>query len=82
ELGLEITEQAEDSDCYYDDDDQAAESVPDFRPGQLVRHDAFGLGTVEKFVDLGANSVISVKFNSGQTKSLMLKFANLSKVDI
>ncbi|TKJ36371.1 MAG: hypothetical protein CEE38_11160 [Planctomycetes bacterium B3_Pla] len=82
ELGLEITEQAEDSDCYYDDDDQAAESVPDFRPGQLVRHDAFGLGTVEKFVDLGANSVISVKFNSGQTKSLMLKFANLSKVNI
>ena len=45
-------------------------------------HDAFGLGRVEKFVDMGANSVISVRFNSGQTKSLMLKFANLSKVDI
>ncbi|MHC4568463.1 MAG: hypothetical protein ACYTE3_22205, partial [Planctomycetota bacterium] len=74
-------EQTEEDD-YYDDEDQTQETVPDFSPGQLVRHDAFGLGRVEKFVDMGANSVVSVRFNSGQTKSLMLKFANLSKVDI
>jgi len=81
ELGRDVTEQTEEDD-YYDDEDQTQEAVPDFSPGQLVRHDAFGLGRVEKFVDMGANSVISVRFNSGQTKSLMLKFANLSIVDI
>jgi len=86
ELGPDVTEQTEDSDYDYDDidEDQSAESesIADFSEGQLVRHDAFGLGRVEKFVDMGANSVVSIKFNSGQTKSLMVKFANLSKVDI
>jgi DNA helicase-2/ATP-dependent DNA helicase PcrA len=81
ELGRDVAEQTEEDD-YYADEDQTQEAVPDFSPGQLVRHDAFGLGRVEKFVDMGANSVVSIKFNSGQTKSLMLKFANLSKVDI
>ncbi len=52
-----------------------------FAPGQLVRHESFGLGRVKKFVDMGANSIILVQFNTGQTKSLMLKYANLSKID-
>ena len=86
ELGPDVTEQTEDGDYDYDDADEdqnaESESIADFSEGQLVRHDAFGLGRVEKFVDMGANSVISIKFNSGQTKSLMVKFANLSKVDI
>ena len=86
ELGRGVTEQTDDSDYDYDDADEdqstESESIADFSPGQLVRHDAFGLGRVEKFVDMGANSVVSIKFNSGQTKSLMVKFANLSKVDI
>jgi len=86
ELGGGIEEQAEDREYEYDDidEDQSAESesIAEFSPGQLVRHDAFGLGRVEKFVDMGANSVVSIKFNSGQTKSLMLKFANLSRVDV
>jgi len=86
ELGPDITEQTEGSDYDYDgiDEDQSveSESIADFIPGQLVRHDAFGLGRIEKFVDMGANSVVSVRFNSGQTKSLMVKFANLSKVDM
>ena len=50
--------------------------------GELVRHDCFGLGRVKDFVDMGENSVVVVKFNSGQIKSLMLKYANLSKVSI
>ncbi len=86
ELGKGVEEHTEDRDYEFDniDEDQSAESESraNFSPGQLVRHDAFGLGRVEKFVDMGANSVISIKFNSGQTKSLMVKFANLSKVDI
>ena len=53
---------------------------PEFAPGQLVRHKAFGLGRVRKYADMGANSVVTVEFNTGQTKSLLLQYANLSKV--
>ena len=63
---------------------QSQESIaaaPEFVPGQLVRHNSFGLGRVKNFVDMGANSIVLVQFNTGQTKSLMLKYANLSKVD-
>jgi len=51
-----------------------------FAPGELVRHKTFGLGRVKKFVDMGANSVIMISFNSGQTKSLLLQYADLTKV--
>jgi DNA helicase-2/ATP-dependent DNA helicase PcrA len=51
-----------------------------FNPGELVRHKTFGLGRVKKFVDMGASSVIVVSFNSGQTKSLLLQYADLAKV--
>jgi DNA helicase-2/ATP-dependent DNA helicase PcrA len=54
--------------------------TPSFAPGQLVQHKFFGLGTVEEFIDMGENSVIVVKFNTGQTKSLMLKYAGLTEV--
>jgi DNA helicase-2/ATP-dependent DNA helicase PcrA len=51
-----------------------------FVPGELVRHKTFGLGRVKKFVDMGPNSVIMISFNSGQTKSLLLQYAELTKV--
>ncbi len=50
-----------------------------FVPGELVRHSTFGLGRVKKFVDMGASSVIVISFNSGQTKSLLLQYADLTK---
>jgi len=77
ELGLEITEQIEE-DEFYDDDYESGDTAPDFAPGQLVRHKSFGLGRVKKFIDMGENSVVVVRFNTGQTKSLMLKYADLS----
>jgi len=46
----------------------------------LVRHQSFGLGRVTDFVDVGENSTVTVKFNTGQTKSLMLKYAELVKL--
>jgi hypothetical protein len=52
----------------------------EFATGQLVRHKIFGLGRVKKYVDLGANSVVTIQFNSGQTKSLLLQYANLTKM--
>jgi len=77
ELGVDFTEQVE-QDEYNEDD--TSRPGPDLKPGQLVRHDIFGLGRVQKFSDMGENSVAVVRFNSGQTKTLMLKYANLSKV--
>jgi len=57
----------------------APESDAAFAPGELVRHKTFGLGRVKKFVDMGANSVVVIRFNTGQTKSLLLQYADLSK---
>ena len=50
-----------------------------FSPRQLVEHSKFGLGRVKEFLDLGADSVVVVQFNSGKTKSLMLKYAKLRR---
>jgi len=85
ELGTNFTEQARHDDIDVDDDndyDTSSQDVPRFKKGQLVRHEKFGLGRIKEFVDMGENSVVAVKFNSGQTKSLMVKYANLSEVDI
>jgi DNA helicase-2/ATP-dependent DNA helicase PcrA len=57
-------------------------SIPNslFRRGDIVVHRKFGLGTVKDFADMGENSIVTVAFNSGLTKSLMLKYAKLSKI--
>jgi DNA helicase-2/ATP-dependent DNA helicase PcrA len=56
------------------------DNTTQFAVGQLVLHEEFGLGKVKKFVDMGEDSIVIVKFNTGQTKSLMLKYAPLSKI--
>ena len=58
----------------------AGDTAGRFVKGQLVRHKTFGLGRVEKFMDMGEDSIVIVKFNTGQTKSLMLKYTNLSEM--
>ena len=50
---------------------------PEFFPGQRVVHKSFGKGIVREFISMGENSVVVVKFNAGQTKSLMVKYAGL-----
>jgi len=60
----------------------SVEPEPPFAVGELVRHESFGLGQVEEFIDMGENSVVVVEFENGQTKSLMVKYADLSKVNI
>ena len=54
-------------------------SADTFSPGELVRHKSFGLGRVQRFLDMGDNSVVEVRFNTGVTKTLMVKFAQLSR---
>ncbi len=85
ELGTKFTEQAPEDDYNVDDDeeyDTPSKTVPRFKKGQLVRHEKFGLGRIKQFADMGENSIAVIEFNSGQTKSLMVKYADLSKVDI
>jgi len=83
ELGTKFTEQVRHDDIDVDNEyDTSSQDVPRFRKGQLVRHEKFGLGRIKEFVDMGENSIVEVKFNSGHTKSLMVKYANLSEVDI
>jgi DNA helicase II / ATP-dependent DNA helicase PcrA len=61
------------------DGDIADESL--FRQGELVRHAKFGLGRVMSFMAMGESSTVTIKFNIGQTKTLMLKYANLERVE-
>jgi DNA helicase-2/ATP-dependent DNA helicase PcrA len=73
-----------------EDEDQSPEAFsqvadepqkqPRFRINELVQHSTFGLGRVKEFVDLGEDSIVVVKFNSGQLKSLMTRYAKLQKM--
>ena len=60
-----------------DQHDPYSQLTPGFRPNQSVYHKKFGSGRVKEFIDMGENSVVVVKFNTGTTKSLMLKYARL-----
>jgi len=64
ELGREITEQTEEDECY-DDNHQISQNITYFETG---------------FSDMGEKSIVVVKFNTGQTKSLMVKYADLLKI--
>ena len=79
ELGIEFNDTPVEN--HYQYDDSTSQDVPQLAPNQMVRHKKFGLGTIEEFIDMGQNSVVVVKFNSGQTKSLMLKYAPLKIIE-
>jgi DNA helicase-2/ATP-dependent DNA helicase PcrA len=80
ELGPTVSEQTEGDQDFDDDIDPVEISDSKFETGQLVCHKTFGRGIVKNFVDMGENSIVEVEFSSGRTKSLMLKYARLSKI--
>jgi len=80
ELGPDFTDRTAKNQHFDRDTDTARSQNSKFKKGQLVRHKTFGFGTVKDFVDMGENSVVEVEFNSGRTKTLMLKYAHLSKL--
>jgi DNA helicase-2/ATP-dependent DNA helicase PcrA len=84
ELGIKPEDNSDEADDdedakYYLEDSQV---TAEFYPNQLVRHSKFGLGRITQFADLGENSTVTVRFNSGKTKTLMLKYASLETVDM
>ena len=84
ELGIKPEDNSDEADDdedakYYLEDSQV---TAEFYPNQLVRHSKFGLGRIIQFTDLGENSTVTVRFNSGKTKTLMLKYASLETVDM
>ena len=88
ELGLNFSESVQENQYCYDDidvdndiNDNEQPTQPFFRD-QLVRHRKFGLGRVKGFEDMGGNSIVTVKFNTGQTRELMVKYAGLEVISI
>jgi DNA helicase II / ATP-dependent DNA helicase PcrA len=77
ELGIDLAEAAGENQTRFVETDNSIAAAPHFTAGQRVRHKAFGTGIVKEFIDMGENSVVVVKFNTGQTKTLMVKYADL-----
>ncbi|MHC4866654.1 MAG: ATP-dependent helicase, partial [Planctomycetota bacterium] len=65
ELGMDSAE--------VDYEEETTQDVQLFSPGDRVRHSSFGPGKVQEYIDMGENSIIVIKFNTGQTKSLLVK---------
>ena len=88
EIGFEGESGSFDSGWQMQDsfDDYQPKPKPKSKPEQLyqvnelVEHQKFGLGRVKEYLDLGDDSIVVVKFNSGNTKSLMVKYAKLQKM--
>ncbi|MFH1616090.1 MAG: UvrD-helicase domain-containing protein [Planctomycetota bacterium] len=85
ELGYDLDSQIQNHEHHYEYDTSSSQipvSVNDspFKKYDVVLHNCFGVGTVRSFTDMGENSTVTVRFNSGKTKTLMLKYAGLAKI--
>jgi DNA helicase-2/ATP-dependent DNA helicase PcrA len=89
EIGFEGESNGFDSDWNIDQTQEIfiPKPKPKAKPGQaylvneLVEHKKFGLGRIKEYLDLGEDSIVVVRFNSGKTKSLMVKYAKLNKLE-
>ena len=53
----------------------------DFKVGDLVEHPIFGSGKIMVLSGTGENQRVGVLFKDGTKKKLIVKYANLSKVN-
>ena len=53
----------------------------DFQVGDYVEHAIFGIGKVMALSGQGENQRVGIEFKDGLKKKLVVKFANLKKVD-
>ena len=54
---------------------------PKFKVGDKVEHAIFGLGEIKALSGAGENQRVGVVFKDGLKKKLIVKYANLKKVD-
>jgi DNA helicase-2/ATP-dependent DNA helicase PcrA len=54
--------------------------VPNLEPGDLVTHDAYGLGHVTAVEGTGANQVARIEFREEGVKRILLRFAPVTKL--
>ncbi len=52
----------------------------DLAIGDRVKHAKFGPGTIIDFIDAGSNKKAVIKFDNGEEKKLLLRFAKLFKI--
>jgi DNA helicase-2/ATP-dependent DNA helicase PcrA len=69
-------DQPQPAEEYFDQDES---SIDGFRINEPVIHPKFGMGRVVEFSNPGPDSKIVVQFSSGNRKSLMVKYANLTR---
>ncbi len=69
-----------DPESTWNDFDQRPEEEIGLRSGTAVRHPTFGAGVVKRREGTGDGEKVTVYFNNGLVKVLMVKFANLSVV--
>ena len=53
----------------------------DFKVGDLVKHSIFGIGEIMVLSGSGENQRVGVVFKDGTKKKLIVKYANLTKVN-
>ncbi|MCT4664042.1 MAG: UvrD-helicase domain-containing protein [Flavobacteriales bacterium] len=59
----------------------SGEVLKEFQAGMVVNHHAFGNGTIVDKTDEGVNSRLTIRFDNGDVKTLIAKFAKLTKVN-
>lgn len=52
----------------------------DFKIGQKVHHKAFGKGVIKEIIGKGSNMMVTINFDIGLKKTLMVEYANLEKL--
>ena len=51
--------------------------APDYRPGDMIRHTAFGRGMVVSVIKMGNDAMLEIAFDNVGTKRLMAKTASV-----
>ncbi|MDR0594771.1 MAG: DNA helicase PcrA [Bifidobacteriaceae bacterium] len=72
--------QAADGPSFGSASPRPAQDVPNLKPGDLVTHDKYGLGTVTAVEGAGLNQVARIDFRADGVKRLLLRFAPVTKL--
>ncbi len=51
-------------------------ALTEFKVGDKIDHKAFGAGEIVKLTPMGGDALVEIRFESGETKKLMLRVAS------